>query len=1031
MSSSLRPIFLTDTTNVTEAEIAAIDWSSTSIGAIAEWPALLRSTLALMLACPTPMFLAWGPDLLCFYNDAYRPFLGYRLDTALGQPFREVWASIWNALEPLVDATLAGEAQTRIDMALDLGRYGVPEAGWWTFTYSPVFDDEGGIAGLLCVTRETTTNVIAARQRDEAEEQLRHNLEWHHVRVEIGDALRSLNSADEIMAFVADRVGPYLGVDRAGYYRVDDDHFIITEEWHTPGGIDMRGRHPMAAFGQGAIDTLRNGGRLRIDDTQTAEGAEAYAANGMAAVLSVAVHHNGRWASGLHVMQDQPRVWNDAEENLLREVGIEAWAAIERIRAADELRALNSALEQQVIERTRRSMLADLSDRLRHLESPGDMAAAAAEVVQHALGNVVAGLGRIDASGERLLIEHDRVSPGLVSIAGDHSMRDYGIYIDDLTRGEIVVIPDVRLDPRTADNVQALDARQVGNLINVPIVERNRLKAIFCITAPGAREWHDDELAFVRDVAERTRLVIEHRRGEHQLRRFAATLQDQVAERTEERNRIWQVNRDMLGVADENGVWLSVNPAWTRVLGWPATVIEGRTSEWLEHPNDRRKTRAEVASLANEVPILDFENRLRTTNGDYRLLSWTAEPVDGRFFCVARDITEQRLQEAAMQKTEEQLRQAQKMEAVGQLTGGVAHDFNNLLTVIRGSVDLLRRRGLPDERRARYIDAIADTADRATRLTSQLLAFARRQTLKPETFDACQSIGAVEEMLATLIGSRIRIRVDVASEHCLVSADRSQFDTAIINMAVNARDAMDGEGDLTITVDTADRLPAMRSHPEIPGSFVTIAVTDTGSGIAPDQLDRIFEPFYTTKGVGHGTGLGLSQVFGFTKQSGGDIAVSSEVGRGSTFRMYLPMAEPEVAAELESGPDAPTPIDHGGWVLVVEDNPEVGAFARSALDELGYNTVLAVDGPSALLEIGDDASRFNVVFSDVVMPGMSGIELAEEIARRHPDLPVILASGYSSVLAEGGVDGFELLQKPYSIEALSRAIQKVTASKGG
>ncbi|MEH3039101.1 MAG: PAS domain S-box protein [Sphingomonas paucimobilis] len=386
---------------------------------------------------------------------------------------------------------------------------------------------------------------------------------------------------------------------------------------------------------------------------------------------------------------------------------------------------------------------------------------------------------------------------------------------------------------------------------------------------------------------------------------------------------------------------------------------------------------------------------------------------------------EQRVAErtADLMLAEDALRQSQKVEAIGQLTGGVAHDFNNLLTVIRGSVDLLRRPGLSEDRRARYIDAIADTTDRATKLTHQLLAFARRQSLKPEVFDARNSTGAVVDMVRTLTGGRIQVVLRLPSEPCYVDADRSQFDTAIVNMAVNARDAMRGEGTLTITVSEASEKPALRSHPAIRGEFVTVSLTDTGPGIAAEQMELIFEPFFTTKAIGQGTGLGLSQVFGFTKQSGGDVLVDSAPGGGATFTMYLPRVHGSAGSAAAAG-DNIAPLGEGAWVLIVEDNAEVGAFATQALAELGYRTEWVTDGVKALAALAD--KRFDAVFSDVMMPGMSGIELGEKLAVLHPDLPVLLTSGYSEVLARNADHGFALLHKPYSMDDLARALRKVS-----
>lgn len=389
---------------------------------------------------------------------------------------------------------------------------------------------------------------------------------------------------------------------------------------------------------------------------------------------------------------------------------------------------------------------------------------------------------------------------------------------------------------------------------------------------------------------------------------------------------------------------------------------------------------------------------------------------------------------ARRQEAEEALKHGQRLEALGQLTGGVAHDFNNLLTIIRASVDLLRRPDLPEPKRLRYIEAISDTVTRAARLTGQLLAFARRQTLKPELFDVGHNVRMLGEMIGTLIGSRIEIVITAPDEPCYINADAGQFETAIINMAVNARDAIDGPGRLTVTVRTADALPetAAPSHHPLartsPG-YVAVSVADTGIGIPSDQFERIFEPFFTTKQVGQGTGLGLSQVFGFAKQSGGEVVVASELGKGSTFTLYLPRAADAGSPQHMPEQDAP-PIDgHGMTVLVVEDNPEIGKFAADSLAGLGYTAKLVGNATHALEELAADADRFDVVFTDVVMPGMTGIELAQEIRRHHAGLPVVLTSGYSHVLSEHGSTGYELLQKPYSIEQLARVLNRLGRSR--
>jgi CheY-like chemotaxis protein len=368
------------------------------------------------------------------------------------------------------------------------------------------------------------------------------------------------------------------------------------------------------------------------------------------------------------------------------------------------------------------------------------------------------------------------------------------------------------------------------------------------------------------------------------------------------------------------------------------------------------------------------------------------------------------------------------MEAIGQLTGGVAHDFNNLLTVIRSSADLLRSRDLPEDRRRRYVDAISDTADRAAKLTSQLLAFSRRQALKPEHFNVATKVETLGEMLRTILGSRIWLDVSVLCEDCFVESDINQFETALINLAVNARDAMGGEGALTIRIGATGAIPAIRGHAASQGDFITVAVADDGAGIPEDDLARIFEPFFTTKEVGRGTGLGLSQVYGFAKQSGGDVAVESRLDQGSTFTLYLPRTRRvEIQAKLSP---APARTRHDGRVLVVEDNAAIGEFATQLLQDLGYRTELATNAVEALARL-EAPTPFDIVFSDVVMPGIGGVELARIIKGRWPDVQVVLTSGYSHVLATDTHHGFPLLHKPYSVEELSHILRQAAVGEAG
>ncbi|SCZ12136.1 hybrid sensor histidine kinase/response regulator [Microvirga guangxiensis] len=506
----------------------------------------------------------------------------------------------------------------------------------------------------------------------------------------------------------------------------------------------------------------------------------------------------------------------------------------------------------------------------------------------------------------------------------------------------------------------------------------------------------------------------------------------ELAERRAELDRLWTFSEDMLARADYQGMMSAVSPAWTRVLGWSEAELLTRPYATFMHPDDMGPTLAALARMSETGQPTRFENRIATQDGGWKPIEWTVAPeAEGvNFIAVGRDVSIVKQRERELTIAQDALRQSQKLEAVGQLTGGVAHDFNNLLTIIKSSTDLLRRPDLAEERRRRYMDAISDTVDRASKLTGQLLAFARRQALKPEVFDVPKRVEAVTDMLRTVVGSRIEIVTDLDAQGCFAQADVSQFETALVNMTVNARDAMNGEGRLAVKVRSIPMLPPLRGHAGSLGPFVAVSVSDTGAGIPADKLSQIFEPFFTTKEVGKGTGLGLSQVYGFVKQSGGDIAVSSEIGHGATFTIYLPQVEKapeEQGAKFNEGASAE---GRGRRVLVVEDNVEVGRFSTQLLQDLGYVTTWAANAREALELLGE-ADGFDVVFSDVVMPGMGGVELGEEIRRRHPGLPVILTSGYSHVLAEEGRHGFELLHKPYAAEELSRVLRRAALSCKG
>ncbi len=536
-----------------------------------------------------------------------------------------------------------------------------------------------------------------------------------------------------------------------------------------------------------------------------------------------------------------------------------------------------------------------------------------------------AGYGTIDPQAETVAIERDWNAPGIRSLAGVLHFRDYGSYIEDLKRGDIVVVADAEQDPRTAERAGALKAIKACSFINVPVTEGEELVALLYLNHEAARAWPPEELAFVREVAHRTRMAVERRRAEHELKALAATLESQVAART-----------------------------------------------------------------------------------------------------------------AELMQSEAALRQSQKMEAVGQLTGGLAHDFNNLLTGISGSLELLKTRvaqgrlGDAD----RYVAAAQGSANRAAALTHRLLAFSRRQTLEPWATDVSRLIAGMEDLIRRTTGPAIAVEVAGPAELWNTLVDPSQLENALLNLCINARDAMPGGGRLAIEMDNRwlDEWTA-RARALAPGPYVSLCVSDTGTGMTPEVAAKAFDPFFTTKPIGQGTGLGLSMIYGFVQQSGGQVRIHSEPGQGTTVCLYLPrhLGMPEKAgtpAELAQAPRA----RQGETVMVVDDEATVRMLMRDVLDDLGYGVIEAEDGTSGL-EILRSATRIDLLITDVGLPGgMNGRQVADAARTPRPGLKVLFVTGYAetAVLSHGHLEpGMHVLTKPFAMEALAGRIKELISGQQG
>ncbi len=525
-----------------------------------------------------------------------------------------------------------------------------------------------------------------------------------------------------------------------------------------------------------------------------------------------------------------------------------------------------------------------------------------------------------------------------------------------------------------------------------------------------------DDIVAARDVLARSREALER----------------QVEERTRERDRAWNNSQDLQAVLGADGIFRAVNAAWTTVLGWSPEAVVGRRLLDFIHPDDQARSRAPLAAAMRE-PLPAHENRYRHRDGSYRWISWLAAPEGGLIYASGRHVTAEHEAAARLEAMQEQLRQAQKMEAVGQLTGGLAHDFNNLLTAIGGSLELLRTR-IAQGRLADldgYITAAQGAATRAAALTHRLLAFSRRQTLDPRPTDANRLIAGMAELIRRTMGPAIEVEVVGAAGLWVTAIDANQLENALLNLCINARDAMPDGGRLTIeTANTWLDAAAGQERDLAPGQYVSVSVSDTGAGMTREVMSRAFDPFFTTKPLGMGTGLGLSMVYGFARQSGGQVRLYSEVGGGTTVCLYLPRHASAETTEAAAAAAAAPAAEPGRTVLVVDDEPTVRMLVAEVLEELGCAAIEAADGAAALAVLRSGA-RIDLLVTDVGLPGgMNGRQVADAARALRPGLRVLFITGYAENAAVGNghlEPGMQVLTKPFAIEALARRVRELTA----
>ncbi|WP_199171760.1 PAS domain-containing protein [Pollutimonas nitritireducens] len=531
------------------------------------------------------------------------------------------------------------------------------------------------------------------------------------------------------------------------------------------------------------------------------------------------------------------------------------------------------------------------------------------------------------------------------------------------------------------------------------------------------------------DVTDRALADAALRESESRLRELNTYLEREVMERSAVGGRFWQISPDLLGVLSVSGQFESVNPAWLNVLGWTESEIEARSFFELLHPDERQTAQEEYKRLEKGKPITRFECRYLRKDGDYSWVVWAAAPFNDAYYCIGRDITSQKEAELELAAAREALRQSQKMEAIGQLTGGIAHDFNNLLAGISGNLEMLEMR-LEQGRLSdldRYISGAQHSARRAAGLTQRLLAFSRRQTLAPKPTDTNRLVADMEDLIRRTVGPDIDVYIVGFEGLWPTRVDPSQLENALLNLCINARDAMSPEGG-RLTVETSntsldERAARERSLP--PGEYVALSVTDTGSGMPPDIISQAFDPFFTTKPLGQGTGLGLSMIYGFVRQSGGQVQIYSEVGTGTTMRIYLPRDLGSAEAPKEVRSAAVAASGRGERVVVIDDEPALRQLMVEVLEENGYIALAAADGPSGL-KLLESEDEVDLLITDVGLPGgMNGRQVADAARISRPGLKVLFVTGYAekAIVRNGMLDsGMEVMIKPFTMASMGSKI---------
>ena len=805
--------------------LRAFDWAASPLGTPEGWPQALKTAVGIMNSSRFPMFVAWGPELRLLYNDGYAEILGQKHPAALGHAFEDVWAELWLDVKPFVDSTMAGELTYYENLALTMTRKGYPEQTWFTFSYSPLRELDGSVAGIFCVCTETTAMVLAERRR-------------------VGEAERLRQMFDHAPGFVAVLRGP-------------DHVFEMTN----------------------------------------------------AAYLQLVGHRD---LIGKPVRDALPEVEGQGFFELLDTV----------YRSGEPFTGRSTAIMLQ--------------------REPG------APAEEHLVDFVFQPIAEPDGSVSGIFVQGYDVTE---RHAAEEALRE--------SEERFRLIADSAPVPMW---VTRLDRRR--SFVNKAYVE---------FLGISYEEAVDFDWRTVIHPEDAPRILAESIAGEASLKTF-----------------------ELVGRYRSGDGW-----RWVRSVSQP---------RWGPHGDH-----AGFIGVAHDI------SELKEAEAALRELNETLEKrVAGRTADLSAALDRLQAEVGERLKAEEALRQAQKMEAVGQLTGGIAHDFNNLLTPIMGGLDLIAQR-VEDPRLKRIAETALESSRRGAKLTSQLLAFSRIQRIAMAPVAVNEVIARMQTLLRHTIGSAIRIetRFDDGAGHGL--CDANQLENAILNLAINARDAMPDGGTLTISTgrEQLDEEPDHRA-----GQFLRVTVSDTGRGMTPDVLARATEPFFSTKALGKGTGLGLAQVYGIAQQTGGTLRIESAPAKGTAVHILLPAVDAPVAETAVAEPEAAPAATGNARILVVDDDEDVRAFLVGSLEGLGYAVTEAASGEAALNRLGEGAPDLALI--DYAMPEMTGAELAKAARGLLPDLPIVFVTGYaeSEQLEAALGRGAPVLRKPFGIADLALAVEE-------